>query len=1097
VFSVKNMRDFLTWETRYILLLWLGVLSLIPFDICSMDSRFLNENENKFSLVHSIVNVCTLYTADPGPSRVAASLCLSSLLTRPDMDSTYLSTFIKWTVVEISEWCSSVSLSDNSFRLIGVLHCLGQIFKHGHRNRLSMYATEVLTPCLSAFVKADNTLIRKLLSKLFQRIAMTFLPPRIASWRYTRGKRCLNASLGDMTHLNSVVHADVDNDCEVTDEVLSFELESILENLLILIGDKDTVVRWSAAKGIGRITMLLSKSSADDIVEAVIESFCEIGADANWHGGCLSLAELSRRGLLLPERLSEVVPFIERAILFDLLRGQHSVGSHVRDAACYVCWSFSRAYSPLIMKSFSRQLSESMLITALYDREVNCRRAAAAAFQENVGRQGNENFPFGIDVITVADYFSLGNRANAYLEVAPIVASMCDSFNKCLLNHLCSTKIAHWDEEIRVLSSKAIAKLSVINPALSLEKLKELVETCTSNQLSLRHGSISAVSEILFSLVSHGVSIPKDILERITNISLNIERARLYRGKGGELIRQAVCLLIRSISRSQIPINGKMQFTMVESLNEHLRQPFEALQQLASDALRNVMFTYFSGPIYPPSEKLLALTVLKYINGLKTDENVAVTRGYAKALGSLPLRLVCYSSNMFENVLNALNDASSTNKLIGGEYDAATCRNAVESVTELAERLCDSGGVEFTHSQFLSCLKLLWRACDDYSVDKRGDTGSWSRVAGLLGIERLIYAAYRRVRRSSVKVICASNLQSGHVFLGSCGESIVLKVDAISVDNVVLCVSFPVQSTGDIKSVHDMTSYANERVVILRKNADVHVSLSSEISTPVWVSADQVSKSLSLVLKQLSEKLDQVRETAGKIFHRMTFHSSLRNCKEKFLFQFALKGNDTSIINWVNPDCVFPVVIEMMMSPFFLSAVLSGLTVSIGGITETVARASLRAFLKFCESQQNSINKQWFFNELRGGLISLFSDNKKNDRVLCPLIKFVDLMIRNGMLDFEPTCWTNDTFLVRLLELLVSEMRDTSNIFKIDLCLELLVLLMAFNNEIVRYLSLNTLIRNIGHKYPRIRKSILFYMQKIFLSIICCNSQDAPNSFIF
>jgi len=36
-----------------------------------------------------------------------------------------------------------------------------------------------------------------------------------------------------------------------------------------------------------------------------------------------------------------------------------------------------------------------------------CRRAASAAFQENVGRQGHDNFPNGIDILTAADYYTL------------------------------------------------------------------------------------------------------------------------------------------------------------------------------------------------------------------------------------------------------------------------------------------------------------------------------------------------------------------------------------------------------------------------------------------------------------------------------------------------------------------------------------------------------------------------------------------------------------------------------------------------------------------------------------------------------------------
>jgi hypothetical protein len=73
---------------------------------------------------------------------------------------------------------------------------------------------------------------------------------------------------------------------------------------------------------------------------------------------------------------------------FDVRRGQTSVGSNVRDAACYTYWAFARAYAPSVLKPFVPELSRSLVIASLFDREVNCRRAASAAFQECVGRQG-------------------------------------------------------------------------------------------------------------------------------------------------------------------------------------------------------------------------------------------------------------------------------------------------------------------------------------------------------------------------------------------------------------------------------------------------------------------------------------------------------------------------------------------------------------------------------------------------------------------------------------------------------------------------------------------------------------------------------------
>ena len=110
------------------------------------------------------------------------------------------------------------------------------------------------------------------------------------------------------------------------------------------------MIRWTAAKGLGRITNRLNKDFGDQIVKQLYDLFQHDDSESAWHGGCLALAELFRLGLLLPERLSSFIPILERALIYDINLGNHSVGAHVRDAACYVVWSFSRAYSPEIMK---------------------------------------------------------------------------------------------------------------------------------------------------------------------------------------------------------------------------------------------------------------------------------------------------------------------------------------------------------------------------------------------------------------------------------------------------------------------------------------------------------------------------------------------------------------------------------------------------------------------------------------------------------------------------------------------------------------------------------------------------------------------------
>jgi tubulin-specific chaperone D len=81
---------------------------------------------------------------------------------------------------------------------------------------------------------------------------------------------------------------------------------------------------------------------ADDVVSAVIQLFSPNETEATWHGGCLTIGELSRRGLLLPTRLNEVFPIIHKALHFDLNQGNYSVGANVRDSACYIAWAFAR-----------------------------------------------------------------------------------------------------------------------------------------------------------------------------------------------------------------------------------------------------------------------------------------------------------------------------------------------------------------------------------------------------------------------------------------------------------------------------------------------------------------------------------------------------------------------------------------------------------------------------------------------------------------------------------------------------------------------------------------------------------------------------------
>ena len=404
----KDNAEAKTWESVYSLLLWLGIISLVPFDLNTIDSSLEQETTNNKTLVQSILATSASHLADYGATRETAASCLSSLLSRPDLEQSELEAFVNWSARILYWFRTGKKLDDETvlllpmpnevpsvFLVMGVLQTLAAIFKSGHRSNLlstqqKLHGIELLweqSILVAEGSVGGSLLLRKLLVKLFARIGCAHLPPRVATWRYQRGKRSLVENLmngdGSLSAGKDVLEAKKDDD-QSTDNGL-FEIpdqvEDAMDQLLRSLTDSATVVRWSGAKGIGRLTERLPAIYADDVLDAILQLCSDSDRDQAWHGACLALAELARRGLLLPERLGEVVPIVVQAIGYDVRRGQHSVGTHVRDASCYVCWAFARAYAPTVLKPHVRELSVALVLTCLFDREVNCRRAASAAFQ--------------------------------------------------------------------------------------------------------------------------------------------------------------------------------------------------------------------------------------------------------------------------------------------------------------------------------------------------------------------------------------------------------------------------------------------------------------------------------------------------------------------------------------------------------------------------------------------------------------------------------------------------------------------------------------------------------------------------------------------
>ena len=66
-----------------------------------------------------------------------------------------------------------------------------------------------------------------------------------------------------------------------------------------------------------------AQALGEEVAASVLELMTPTAGDGAWHGACLALAELARRGLLAPARLLPAAPLVARALRYDARRGSH------------------------------------------------------------------------------------------------------------------------------------------------------------------------------------------------------------------------------------------------------------------------------------------------------------------------------------------------------------------------------------------------------------------------------------------------------------------------------------------------------------------------------------------------------------------------------------------------------------------------------------------------------------------------------------------------------------------------------------------------------------------------------------------------------
>ncbi|XP_008812353.2 tubulin-folding cofactor D isoform X2 [Phoenix dactylifera] len=969
-------------------------------------------------LVTRILEICKDYLSSAGPMRRISGLLLARLLTRPDMPKAFNS---------FTEWAHEVLLSVTDdvvdhFRLLGVVEALASIFKVGSRKILLDVVSTTWNDSsllMKSTTATRSSLLRKFLVKLSQRVGLTCLPHRSPTWRYM-GK---NSSLGENLLLNAAGRSSSTNygqhadNCNNTQNAICLEeedmdvpeiVEEIIELLLSGLRDWDTVVRWSAAKGIGRITARLTSSLSEEVLSSILELFSPGEGDGSWHGGCLALAELARRGLLLPVSLPKVVPVITEALHYDIRRGSHSIGSHVRDAAAYVCWAFGRAYSSSDMKGILEQLAPHLLIVACYDREVNCRRAASAAFQENVGRQGA--FPYGIDIVNAADYFSLASRANSYLHVAVRIAQYNDYLYSFVEELLCN-KITHWDKSLRELAAEALSALAKYDHEYFAGYVVEKLIPCTlSLDLCTRHGATLAAGELVLTLHQLGFVFPIDKQKTLSGIVPAIEKARLYRGKGGEIMRFAVSRFIECLSLSEVSLPEKTKRSLLDTLNENLKHPNAQIQCAAVDALKHFVPAY----LVALGDIVANEVTLKYLK-LLDDPNVAARRGAALALGILPYGFLAVR---WKAVITKL-CSSCTIEDRPDDPDAEARVNAVRGIVSVCETLTSfSSDLKFEEDLSLYLLiknevmQTLFKALDDYAVDNRGDVGSWVREAAMAALERCTYILCKRDSVGSMKALGFEHPPKMH----------------------------------DYDLIRDTA----------------HPLFDAKVATDL----------LGGIAKQAVEKIDKIRDIAAKTLQRILYNQNyfVSYIPHREALEIIIPRD--ADLKWGVPSVSFPHLVQLLGISCYSRSVLSGLVISMGGLQESLRKASVTALLEYLQASEadtdtNDVKKTREY-VLSTDLLWVLQKYQKCERVITPTLKTIEILFSKKIfLNMEDH---TQLFCLGVLEALDVELKGSRDFTK--LCTGLSILgFVASLTEPINSRAFSQLLSFLGHRYPKIRKA--------------------------
>lgn len=216
--------------------------------------------------------------------------------------------------------------------------------------------------------------------------------------------------------------------------------------------------------------------------------------------------------------------------------------------------------------------------------------------------------------------------------------------------------------------------------------------------------------------------VGSEIRTKVKKLVSQIEEKKLYKGKGGEIIRNAICHLIHALCQSKLDLDEADLMVMFQTLKENFKHPNFDIQESAAKALHSMCLAFFNDQ---PGD-FIVNEIKSLFKPSQVDEQINITRGYNMALGQLSTALIRKVSEELIHTLLA-------NCVPKGKAndDAETRREAIKSLVNVVRTL---GIAHIQPAQLLAIHEVFYIALDDYAVDRRGDVGSWVREETMVSL---------------------------------------------------------------------------------------------------------------------------------------------------------------------------------------------------------------------------------------------------------------------------------------------------------------------------------------------------------------------------